>query len=197
MSGAERASGRPDYGLDAPGVVRNLFLAGGAGLLVWATAAAGLLVRGAFGHPALEYRARVRGELRGDRRLDGVGQQGRQGPGPRAAARPHALDAATRVLDVGCGRGSCWSARPAVDHGGRATGIDIWQAEDLSGNRPEATLENATREGVADRVEDQDGGHAEDAVSRRHVRRGRLVQAVHNIYDPKGAARPSARSRAC
>jgi ubiquinone/menaquinone biosynthesis C-methylase UbiE len=36
---------------------------------------------------------------------------------------------------------------------GRATGVDIWQAEDLSGNRPEATLENARREGVADRVE--------------------------------------------
>src|SRR4051812_31778187 len=33
---------RPDYGLDAPGVVRNLALAGAAALLVWATAAAGL-----------------------------------------------------------------------------------------------------------------------------------------------------------
>ena len=32
---------RPDYGIDAPGVVRNLFLAGAAGLLVFGTAAAG------------------------------------------------------------------------------------------------------------------------------------------------------------
>jgi hypothetical protein len=48
---------------------------------------------------------------------------------------------------------------PRADYGldapkttGEATGVDIWQAEDLSGNRPEATLENARREGVEDRV---------------------------------------------
>jgi arsenite methyltransferase len=35
---------------------------------------------------------------------------------------------------------------------GRATGIDIWQAEDLTGNAPEAALENARRERIADRV---------------------------------------------
>jgi len=31
--------------------------------------------------------------------------------------------------------------------------VDIWQASDLSGNVREATLENARREGVEDRVE--------------------------------------------
>ena len=36
---------------------------------------------------------------------------------------------------------------------GKAVGIDIWQAEDLAGNKPDAPLENARREGVADRVE--------------------------------------------
>ena len=36
---------------------------------------------------------------------------------------------------------------------GRAVGIDLWQAEDLSGNTPAGTLNNATIEGVADRVE--------------------------------------------
>ena len=40
---------------------------------------------------------------------------------------------------------------------GRATGVDIWQAEDLSGNSQQATLENARREGVADRVEVRTG----------------------------------------
>ena len=29
----------PDYGLDAPGVVRNLLVAGGTGFLLWSTAA--------------------------------------------------------------------------------------------------------------------------------------------------------------
>lgn len=35
-------------------------------------------------------------------------------------------------------------------YGGRHR--DIWRTEDLSGNHPDATLENARREGVADRV---------------------------------------------
>lgn len=36
---------------------------------------------------------------------------------------------------------------------GRATGVDIWRAEDLSANSSEATLANARIEGVADRVD--------------------------------------------
>lgn len=36
---------------------------------------------------------------------------------------------------------------------GRATGVDIWRAEDLSANSREATLSNARVEGVADRVD--------------------------------------------
>jgi SAM-dependent methyltransferase len=57
-----------------------------------------------------------------------------------------------RVLDVGCGRGLMLVGAARRLRGGRAVGVDIWQAEDLSGNRPEATLENARCEGVADRV---------------------------------------------
>ena len=57
-----------------------------------------------------------------------------------------------RVLDVGCGRGLMLIGAAKRLTTGIATGVDIWQAEDLSGNRPEATLENAAREGVADRV---------------------------------------------
>src|SRR5215468_7077034 len=36
-------------------------------------------------------------------------------------------------------------------------GVEIWSQVDLSGNRPEATRENARREGVAGRVEVRDG----------------------------------------
>lgn len=35
-------SEHPDYGIDAPGVVRNLFLVGIIGWLVWGTATLGL-----------------------------------------------------------------------------------------------------------------------------------------------------------
>jgi arsenite methyltransferase len=40
---------------------------------------------------------------------------------------------------------------------GRAVGIDLWSQKDQSDNRREATLENAALEGVAERVEVQDG----------------------------------------
>src|SRR5204863_957440 len=76
----------------------------------------------------------------------------------KVRARERLLDRLTwtggeRVLDVGCGRGLMLIGAAKRLTAGKATGIDIWQAEDLSGNRPEATLLNAEREGVADRVE--------------------------------------------
>lgn len=57
-----------------------------------------------------------------------------------------------RVLDVGCGRGLMLIGAAKRLTTGNAIGVDIWQAEDLSGNRPEATLENVRREGVEGRV---------------------------------------------
>lgn len=61
-----------------------------------------------------------------------------------------------RVLDVGCGRGLLLisAARRLTD--GRAIGVDLWRGLQLSGNRPQAVLENARRAGVAERVETQD-----------------------------------------
>jgi hypothetical protein len=44
---------------------------------------------------------------------------------------------------------------------------------DLSGNRPEATLQNARLEGVAERVEVKDGADPPAPVRRRHLRRDR------------------------
>ncbi len=57
-----------------------------------------------------------------------------------------------QVLDVGCGRGLLLNACARRLVTGKATGADIWSTHDQSGNGPEATLENARREGVADRV---------------------------------------------
>jgi SAM-dependent methyltransferase len=57
-----------------------------------------------------------------------------------------------RVLDVGCGRGLLLVGAAKRVPRGSAVGIDIWQAEDLSGNRPDVPLENAGIEGVRDRV---------------------------------------------
>jgi ubiquinone/menaquinone biosynthesis C-methylase UbiE len=56
------------------------------------------------------------------------------------------------VLDVGCGRGLMLVGAARRLTTGKATGIDIWQAEDQSSNIREAPLENARLEGVSDRV---------------------------------------------
>ena len=48
-----------------------------------------------------------------------------------------------RVLDVGCGRGLILVGAAKHLTTGHAVGIDIWQAEDLSGNRAEVPLGNA------------------------------------------------------
>ena len=56
------------------------------------------------------------------------------------------------VLDVGCGRGLVLIAAAKRLKSGKATGVDIWRAEDLSGNTAEAAMSNARAEGVANRV---------------------------------------------
>ena len=56
------------------------------------------------------------------------------------------------VLDVGTGRGLLLIGAAKRLKTGRATGIDIWSTEDLSGNRMENTIENARSEGVEDKI---------------------------------------------
>lgn len=56
-----------------------------------------------------------------------------------------------RILDLGCGRGATLMAAARRLTTGRATGVDLWQA-DQSGNSPAATLKNAELEGVAEDV---------------------------------------------
>jgi arsenite methyltransferase len=61
------------------------------------------------------------------------------------------------VLDVGCGRGVLLIGAARRLTTGKAIGADVWVSRAVSGNRPEAALENAAREGVADRVEVKHG----------------------------------------
>ncbi len=68
-----------------------------------------------------------------------------------------ALSGSERVLDAGCGRGLALIACANKLSSGKAVGIDLWAAKDLSDNNPEATLANAAAEGVADRVEVETG----------------------------------------
>jgi ubiquinone/menaquinone biosynthesis C-methylase UbiE len=57
-----------------------------------------------------------------------------------------------QVLDLGCGRGAVLLMAARRLTTGKAVGVDLWRTVDQSGNSAEATLRNATSEGVGDRV---------------------------------------------
>jgi arsenite methyltransferase len=88
-----------------------------------------------------------------------------------------------RVLDVGCGRGLMLIGVAKRLTTGMATGIDIWQTEDLSGNRPEATLENARREGVLDRIEVRTGDMRQIPFADNTFDVVVSRAAIHNLYE--------------
>ncbi len=142
---------KPDYGIDAPGVIRTLLVSGIALLVIgtifpvmqlgsvtinilpmaWTTGGfctlEGLLM--------IAY-AKIGKFRHRDRMLALVNWRGDE-----------------RVLDVGTGRGLLMIGAARKLTTGHATGIDIWKASDLSGNTMEATLRNVDLEGVRGKAE--------------------------------------------
>ena len=182
----------PDYGLDAPGAVRNLFIVAAAGLLarlaivthLWS----GKLTLGPF-------------DLRlGPMSLGvalGCGFMGAwmawDSKFGKVRERERLLDLLTwtgreRVLDVGCGRGLLLIGAAKRLTTGTAAGIDLWQKEDLSGNRPEATIENARLEGVADRVEVHTADMRKIPFPDGSFDTVLSMNAIHNVYSAPGRA---------
>ena len=191
MSDALTKSHSPDYGLDAPKVVRNLLLGGTLGFLLWGAGAlklwSGRIVAGPVAGITFIFPLANMGLWLGIG-LTGMGLwmiwSSKSG---KIKTRERLLDHIVwtgheQVLDVGCGRGLMLIGAAKRLTTGKATGVDIWQAEDLSGNRPEAALENARREDVEARVEIETAdmrrlpfpdGTFDVAVS---------CAAIHNIY---------------
>jgi arsenite methyltransferase len=144
----------PDYGLDAPPIVRSLVVfgavsvAGGIAVRLWLSPGAPIVAAilsswGFWGGGSLLASAAwmIVGSLAGKRRMCA------------RAIDALALRGGESVLDAGCGRGLFLVTAAHRLPEGRAIGVDIWQAEDQSGNRPAATYANARAEGVADRVD--------------------------------------------
>lgn len=187
----------PDYGIDAPGVIRNLYIVGFAGALVWLTTTlrfwpgrvnlpiAGVEINIELSDVGLG--CAIGFLLTGSWMLwsSKVG---------KVKSREHLLDLISwkggeHVLDLGCGRGLMLIGAAKRLTTGKAIGIDIWQAEDLTGNTSEATLENARREGVENCI----------AVSTADIRQIPFGDctfdvvvsrvAIHNIYSSDGRAK--------
>ena len=182
-------SQKPDYGVDAPGVIRNLFLAGIAGLALYRflpsvnvggvtfllspmflNTALGCLLGGGL---MLVYSKFMKFGHR-DRMLRMVNWRGDE-----------------RVLDVGTGAGLLLIGAAKRLTTGKATGVDVWSLVDLSGNARERTLRNAELEGVKEKVEVLDGDATEMkfADAAFDVVVSNLV--IHNIPTREG------RDKAC
>ena len=58
-----------------------------------------------------------------------------------------------QVLDIGTGKGLLMIGAAKRLTTGKATGIDIWNEQDLSGNKIENALKNAAIEGVENKIE--------------------------------------------
>jgi SAM-dependent methyltransferase len=187
----------PDYGLDAPKVVRNLLIIGVIGILLWASAALGIwsgdIVLGPIGGIVIRFPAiadlcwgiaffstgvtmvwssRVGKVRKRERLLDVLMLTGNE-----------------QVLDVGCGRGLMLIAAAKRLTSGKAIGIDKWQQEDLLNNRPEATLQNARLEKVADRVEVKTADMRELPFADESFDVVLSCAAIHNINGVKERAK--------
>src|SRR5256885_5446707 len=145
---------RPNYGLDAPTVVRNFVLLG-VSLTLGGLILAAIPSRAAHGFAnavlsmgicfAISALVMLWGSLFGKFRLrnwllDRLELKGDE-----------------QLLDVGCGHGLLLIGAAKRLTTGRATGIDIWSHVDQAANTAEATLQNAELEGVAARVTVRDG----------------------------------------
>lgn len=141
---------KPDYGVDAPGVILILILfsMAGAGLALFAgyyppgTWSSSLFSFGVWAGAVCFLEAVLMllyarfGKFRHRNRMLKLNK-----------IRGH-----EQVLDVGTGRGLLMIGAAKQLITGKATGIDIWSSKDLGNNKKELALKNAELEGVADKV---------------------------------------------
>src|SRR5713101_1202976 len=176
---------RAHYGQDVPGMVRDDLIIGGilaaqgVFLRLWASkrespttplvallGSVTILIGGLslLESLAIVWSSRVAKLWERDRLLNGLRLRGTE-----------------RVLDVGCGHGLLLIGAAKRLPRGRAVGIDLWSQVDQGKNRREATLTNATIEGVADRVEVHDGDMRELPFADASFDAVVASLSVHNI----------------
>jgi arsenite methyltransferase len=177
---------KPDYGIDAPTVIRNLLLGAVACVAVALAFPTVTVARVTFVlNPGLLYSAAwmtapavamliysKAGKLRHrDRMLAKVQWTG-----------------AETVLDVGAGRGLLLIGAAKKLTSGRAVGIDIWSNVDLSGNSPQAVQKNIELEGVADKAEVKSEDARKMSFSDASFDVILTNLCIHNIHPAGGRA---------
>lgn len=168
---------KPSYGIDAPGVIRNLLLIGAAliaaGILFprplgWAVWSGGFVALGGLAMVASSLWGK---QAKRDRLL-----------------RSLALRGDERVLDLGCGHGLLLIGAAKRLPRGRAEGIDLWSQVDQARNHRDATLQNAALEGVSERVTLHDGDMRELPFEPGTFDLILSSLAIHNIPTAEGRA---------
>src|ERR1700744_552351 len=174
---------KPKYGIDAPGVIRNLLLIGVAICcisiffplvkigsvsintrgLIWSGVGCCfggvlMLVYSLYG----KFRHR-------DRMLNYVTWKGNE-----------------QVLDVGTGKGLLMIGAAKRLTTGKSIGIDIWNEEDLSGNNIQNALNNARIEGVSDKVEIKNENVMDMSFADNTFDVIVTNMCIHNIYNVEG-----------
>ena len=173
----------PNYGIDAPLAVRNLFIVAALGVISLITRLLGAwsredliaviarpLIGAGLGSGAMGlwmlYDSKIGKAREREQYLDKIAWRGDE-----------------RVLDVGCGLGLFLIGAAKRLSTGRAVGIDKWQQEDLSGNNAAGTLNNAMIEGVADKVEVHTGDARKLPFDDASFNVVLSSMALHNIYN--------------
>ena len=173
-----------NYGIDAPGLVRNFAFAGIASLVL------GIYFYYAFSvtRPALATVVLILGLVWGLWGLGSAGLMVWSSKVGKLKERDRILDAIPwrgdeTVLDAGCGRGLLLIGAAKRLSTGRAVGVDIWQKGGQSGNSPEVTVQNARIEGVEGRVEIRDGDLRDLPLEDGSFDVVLSHLVLHNIYD--------------
>jgi len=176
-------SSSADYCIDAPYVIRNLLIAGAAALIVFLAMTTGLWSGriGPLRFGSVGFLFMAIGLI-----ASGVGMWWGSRFGKLREREKLLSNIAWRgdeqVLDVGCGRGLLLIGAAKRLTTGKSIGIDIWQSEDLSGNKQEATLENAKREGVGGRIEVRTADMRKMPFADRTFDVIVSRAAIHNLY---------------
>ncbi len=181
--------GQANYGLDAPGVVRNLLLAAALGIAAWAFGLAIEFVLWAQSpNPfRIDFPFQYIGPTVAALCLFLAGWMIYYSYFGKIKMREALLNSVSwrgdeAVLDVGCGRGLLLIGAAKRLTSGKATGIDLWQEQDLGGNNPAATKANAEAEGVADRVVIETGDARKLPFANASFDVVVSNAALHNIY---------------